>query len=302
MEIIFFCGKEVSYTRAFLPTKKGGTAHAWHYFEYIPIPPFKDSPLTQNLDNKSELKTLFKKHGLRVALGGPALFRSTALQYFRAHAPVIVKPLEGSRARHTRVRVHDTQDFLEAYQRAKEVCPVVMVEEFIEGDVHRATCVAGKLVAVMRFVRPVITADGRLSAEELRAKHNANLTLPLVKSVSNDALFVLTLKHQGYTPTSIPSAGTVLRLADFSERTNGGYNEDVTDKVPQSTRAYLERGALLSKLPVVGFDIITKDITDTHELPAFLEANTAPFIEIHHAPTAGVPRNVAGPVWDLWFS
>lgn len=301
MQIIFFKGKEVSYTRALLPVRKGSARTTWHYFEYIPIPPWKDSPLTQNLDNKSELKTLCEKHGLRVPRGGPALFRHTALGYFKKYAPVIVKPLEGSRARHTRVRVEDKQDFLEAYKRAKEICPVAMVEECIDGDVHRATCVDGKLIAVMRFVRPSIAGDGHANTEELRKRYNAALALPDVTPIADNALFAVTLRHQGYTPLSTVPAGAMLRLADFSERTNGGYNEDVTDRVPESTRTYLERAASASKLPVVGFDIITKDISDENEPPAFLEANTAPFIEIHHTPTVGTPRNVAGAVWDLWF-
>jgi D-alanine-D-alanine ligase-like ATP-grasp enzyme len=301
MQIINFRGKEISYARALLPARKGSARTSWHYFEYIPIPPWKDSPLTQNLDNKSELKRLCEKHNLRVPRGGPALFRHTALGYFKKYAPVIVKPLEGSRARHTRVRVEDEQDFLEAYKRAKEICPVAMVEEFIDGDVHRATCVDGKLVAVMRFVRPSIVSDGHVTAEELRKQYNATLALPDVTPVADNALFAVTLRHQGYTALSTVPAGAVLRLADFSERTNGGYNEDVTDKIPESTRTYLERAASVSKLPVVGFDIITKDIANADELPAFLEANTAPFIEIHHVPTKGTPRNVAGPVWDLWF-
>lgn len=300
MQIIFFLKKEVSYTRAFLPVRHGSKRSAWYYFEFIPIPPWKDSPLTQNLDNKSELKTLFKKHHIRVPSGGPVMFRSTALAYFKKYAPVIVKPLEGSRARHTRVRVTNEDDFLSAYARAKQICPLAMVEEFIEGDVHRATCVDGVLVAVMRFVRPTITADGTSSAQELRIRYNSSLSSPDVNPVADNALFALTLQHQGYASSDIPPAGTMLRLADFSERTNGGYNEDVTDKIPPEVRAYIEISAQVSKLPVVGFDVVSSDISSKEILPVFLEANTAPFIEIHHAPTVGASRNVARAVWDLW--
>jgi len=302
MQILYVCGKEISYARAWLPKRKNAAKKTWHYFEHIPIPPWRDSPLWQNLDNKMELKQLFEKNNIRVPRGGTYAHKETATRAFKKlSTPVIIKPLEGSRARHTRVRVTEEMDFRDAFTQAARICPLVLVEECIEGDVHRVTCVNGKLIAVMRFVRPVIIADGEKTTDELRHVYNASLSFPQVQGVEDTALFSVTLAHQGLHRTSIPTQGTVLRLADFSERVNGGYNEDVTDLIPPSIRAYIERAAHISGLAVVGFDVISEDISSEAVLPVYLEANTAPFIEIHHEPTKGTPRNIAKHIWDLWL-
>lgn len=303
MQIILFLGKELSYTRALLPLAKYIPLKVWQYFEFIPIPPWKDSPLWQNLDNKIELKRLFEKNGLRVPKGEEYMSVEAAVRTFKElKVPVIVKPLEGSRARHTRVRVTTEDDFKDAFMRALEVCPLALVEEFVEGDVHRITCVDGKFIAAMRFVRPTIEADGTRTVHELRNAYNAKLSLPEVMPVKDDELFAVTLSHQGLTSTSIPRKGMTVRLADFSERVNGGYNEDVTDRISHSRKAYFEKAAKVTRLPLVGFDIVSLDIADDTQEAVFLEANTAPFIEIHQTPTKGIPRNVAAPVWDLWLS
>lgn len=301
MQIIRFRGRELSYTRAKLPFSQHWRFLIWHYFEYIPFPPWKDSPLWQNLDNKLELKRLFEKGGIRVPRGKALSSESDAVKLFRElGVPVIVKPLEGSRSRHTRVNITDETELRDAFKKALQVCPMAVVEEFIPGSIYRATCVGGRLIGVMELVRPLMRADGNTSVDELRVAYNDKTSLAGVKPIEPDALFALTCEHQGFNADSIPAEGTEVLLAEFSERTSGGYFIDLTDSVPAESVSYIEKAAQVSGLPVVGFDVITRDISNAMEPITFLEANTAPFIEIHHIPYAGKIRNVAGPIWDLW--
>lgn len=302
MEMIRFLGKEISYARAWLPAGSRVSFHSWSYFENIPIPPWKDSPLWQNLDNKLELKRLFEKNDIRVPRGDAHASVEDGVKTFRKlGVPVIVKPLEGSRSRHTRVNITNEEEFRDAFAKALQICPMAVVEEFIQGSIFRATCVDGKLIGVMELVRPLVTADGRKSMDALRKAYNEDMQLKGVKAIEDDTLFALTCEHQGYTKESVPEAGKKILLAEFSERTSGGYFVDITDSLPKTSVEYIEKAGKVSRLPVVGFDIITRDITNPKEPLVFLEANTAPFIEIHHIPYGGKVRNVAGPVWDLWF-
>jgi len=302
MQVITFAGKEVPYARAMLPSYPGDPSLSWQYFEHIPIPPWREATLTRNLDNKSELKELFERHGVKVPRGKGCFFYGTALRTFRKlGVAVIVKPLEGSRSRHTRVNITTETELKEAFLSAKQLCPVAMIEEFAPGAIYRATCIGFKTIGVMELVRPKVIADGVQTMDEMRRAFNEKNLEKGVLPIEDDALFAFACEHQGYAKDAAPPAGTTILLAEFSERTSGGYFDDVTDAVPQKTIEYINNAAKVSGLPVVGFDVISRDITNADEPLTFLEANTAPFIEIHHIPYGGEPRNVAGAVWDEWF-
>jgi hypothetical protein len=76
---------------------------------------------------------------------------------------------------------------------------------------------------------------------------------------------------------------------------------DVSDELHPTIVAAVERLAAALEVQLVGFDAIAADyrrpITDAPF--AFIEANGLPFIEMHHAPTVGQPRDVAGALLDL---
>lgn len=81
----------------------------------------------------------------------------------------------------------------------------------------------------------------------------------------------------------------------------GGRITDVTDELHPTITAAAERLARAFETPLVGFDAIAVD----HRRPindapfAFIEANGLPFIEMHHAPSVGKPRDVAGALLDM---
>lgn len=299
MQTAILGGRSLELSRACVPNKNG--KKSWHYFQSLPIPPWKDSYSAPTIDDKAVLKQLFEKNNLPIPRGGTALSSSGALSRFRAlSGPVIVKPQDGSRARHTTVDITDENELVLAFKRAQQLCLFVMVEEFIPGTLYRATCVDGKLIGVIAFIKPSIIADGVQTAEELRTAHNAKKKFPHLTDVEDNAWFTDALAHQGFTKESIPPEGTRLLLSEHSERENGGYFIDCTDSVPQGTVETIEKAARVCEAHVVGFDIISESLEDVHKRFVFIEANTLPFIEIHSIPYEGTPRNVAGALWDSW--
>lgn len=288
--------------RALVPTKKGSQTLHWSYFESIPVPPWLEKSPGDWIDDKNLFKKEFEQGGLPIARGRFVTTGEQALRAFREfRAPVITKPRSGSRARHTTVNIQTEEQLLEGFRRAQELCPYVMVEEFVSGSLYRATCVNRKLVGVIQFVKPEVIADGVKTVDELLVHHNANKKFPNLTDVKRDGWYFDAITHQGYTPASVPVAGTHVLLSEHSERPNGGYFIDVTDSVPKETVAEIERGAEVCDVEVIGFDIISRNLLDEKERFTFIEGNTLPYIEIHDVPYEGIPRNVARAVWDMWY-
>ncbi len=216
-------------------------------------------------------------------------------------APVIVKPRIGSRARHTTINITDETELATAFALSKQLCPFVMIEQCIPGSLFRATCVGGKLIGVVEFIKPSVVADGVMTVEELRVHHNAHKKFPNLTDLKDNEWYRDAIMHQGYTTESTPEAGTRVLLSEHSERPNGGYFIDITDEIPEVTRKEIERGARASEIEVIGFDILSKDLRNPGESFTFIEGNSLPSIELHHLVYEGKIRNVAGAIWDLWF-
>jgi D-alanine-D-alanine ligase-like ATP-grasp enzyme len=303
MQEILVFGMHRDQMRAWLPTKKGGTKYRWQYFDSIPTPPWNSQYGLAWVDDKQSLKKVFTEQDLPVAKG-KSVFTARSAQTLQNElgVSVIAKPREGSRGRHTTVGISDPVELARAVKRAQQLCAFVLVEEYIEGRVYRATCVGSKVIGVMELVRPLIIADGVKTVNELREFHNEHgKAFPQLTDVEDSVHFRMAIEHQGYTLESIPVVGTPVLLAELEERTNGGYFVDCTDEIPAETIRVIERAAAVCGIDVVGFDIISKDLANVEERFVFIEANSLPYIEIHDIPYAGPVRNVSKAVFDLWL-
>lgn len=275
----------------------------WSYFSMLPnIFPAEFVP-TADIDNKQIFTRLLTSAGIPTPRGGAFLRMAPAMRFFHTlNAPAIVKPQKGSRARHTTIAIRTPEALRAAIRKARAISPWVVVQEFIEGDLYRATCVGGMMVGVIRFIKPTVIADGTHTVRELLDMHNAHKKHPTMTDVKDDVLFAECLGRQSLTESSCPERGTTILLAEHSERPNGGYFVDCTDAIPYENKAIVERAARLLRSPVIGFDILSRDFTKpmSNEPFAFIEGNCAPFIELHDIPFEGKPRDVAAAVWELW--
>lgn len=141
---------------------------------------------------------------------------------------------------------------------------------------------------------------GVRNAEELRAAFNSarrcDWKVIVERQVSGDVLR-MTLVGGRLIAAALrqPTDGWRVTLEA------GGKISDVTDDLHPTIRAAAERLAHAFETPLVGFDAMAVD----HHRPindapfAFIEANGLPFIEMHHAPSVGQPRDVAGALLDL---
>jgi cyanophycin synthetase len=80
----------------------------------------------------------------------------------------------------------------------------------------------------------------------------------------------------------------------------GSSSEDFEICHPENKKLFVKAAKSLGD-PIVGFDFIIPDISQPwqEQKCGFIEANSLPFINLHHDPLLGQPRNVAAKVWEM---
>ena len=270
-------------------------------FSGLPRPKGYKNPWLEMMDDKFLLKQKFLRAGLPVARGGNVTGMSGALKIFNTiDKPVIVKPRAGSRGRHTTTFVFTEADLRQAVKVAKQLCHWVIVEEQLFGPVYRATIIGGKLAGVLGADPPQVTGDGVHSIAELVAIKNSR-PHPRVKDIIMDSSADIFLRRQQLSADVILPAGKVVSLSEKVGLNSGGSSSEDFDICHPDNKELFLRAAKVLGDPVVGFDFIMPDIVASwkNQKCGFIEANSLPFINLHHDPLLGTPRNAAALVWDM---
>ena len=273
-------------------------------FEGLPLP-YQHEQTVWWIDTKSTLKKKFKKVGIPVPQGGAAYTNRHAHRIFNTIPhPIVIKPFIGSASRHTTMHISSIKELDRAFGVAKQLAPLVMVEEELVGAVYRPTLVDGKLIATLRRDQPFVWGDGIHTVEELVTKENTHPARsgPYFSPVCLNEAASQELSVQGLTLGNIPEPGRRVQLHPKINWGVGGTTTDVTDDVHHDNIELFERIAKLLKAPVVGIDFIIEDISRSwkdQQKCGVIECNSMPYFDNHHLPFQGLPRNVAGPIWDL---
>ncbi len=278
-----------------------------NYFEVLPRPKLANLDALAWMDNKMALKTKLKIAGLPVARGEVAYVTNRAIKIFNwLRKPVIVKPNEGSRSRHTSIHIDTEKQLIRAFRKAKQLSPLVVIEEELKGMVYRATVVNKKLVATLRREPAMVIGNGKSTVYELvklenrKPVRNGHIFYPLLMDKHAEA----ELARQGKTWRSKPKKGEIILLGQKTSRGAGGGITDVTKLVHKDNVALFEQVANILDDDLIGIDFIIQDISKSWKTQArcgVLECNSAPFIDLHHYPLIGKPQNVAGKIWDMIY-
>ena len=295
MEGIMILGRPIEQHRA----KINGR---WHYFESLPVPPQFNHESYSWMDDKGKLKNFFKKHRLPSAFGGHTASLEEALKIFRkGRPPFIVKPRLGSRGRHTTTHIYSEAEFIRAFKIAKQLCRYVIAEEHLVGSVYRGTYINGEVVGILRGDPPRIVGDGKHIVKELIKIKNKKKH-PKVSDVKVTPHLEEFLRRQNLSLKTIPTKGKTVDLSEKIGISYGGFSaEEIPITHPKIITQIKKAGDVMGS-PVVGFDFIIQDITKDPDKQRWgiIEANSLPFIDLHHFPLEGKPINVAAKIWDLW--
>ncbi|MDQ5954870.1 MAG: ATP-grasp protein [Patescibacteria group bacterium] len=274
-------------------------------FDGLPRPDTSESPALKWMDNKGIMKTKFKKEGLPVAPGGIAFTFHKAKKIFNEiQKPIITKPNIGSRSRHTMIHINTLEDLKIGFYKAKQLSPYVVVEEELRGFLFRGALINGKLIAVMKRDQPEVYGDGIHTVEQLLNKENERPERggPLFHKITIDHEAEVELKRQNVKMSDIPEKGKIITFSQKTSRGCGGTTTDVTDIIHKDNIEMLEHVGRFLKDPLVGVDFIIEDISKSwkeEQHSGIIECNSLPFIDLHHYPLFGKPRNVAGALWDM---
>ena len=278
-----------------------------NYFEVLPRPSNANLDALAWMDKKMALKTKLKIAGLPVARGEVAYLEGRAKKIFNwLRKPVIVKPNEGSRSRHTTIHIETEKELVRAFRKAKQLSPLVVIEEELLGMVYRATVINKKLVATLRREPAMVIGNGKSTIHELVKLENQN---PLRNTHIFHPLIIdkhaeTELARQAKTKDSKPKKGEIILLGQKTSRGLGGGITDVTKLVHKDNVALFEQVAKILNDDLIGIDFIIGDISRSWKTQArcgVLECNSAPFIDLHHHPLIGKPQNVAGKIWDMIY-
>lgn len=253
------------------------------------------------MDDKAWLKKFFTQNNLPVPQGGAVTSFTQAKNIFsKINRPVIVKPRAGSRGRHSTTFVSSVEDLEKAFEVAKQLCYWVIVEEQLFGPVYRATLINFELCGVLRGDSPFVAGDGVKTIAELIGQKNA-LPRNGVKNIGIDSSTEFFLSRQNLKLTSIPEKGRAINLTEKIGVNYGGSSSEDFDICHPDNKELFVRAAKILGDPIAGFDFIITDITKSwkEQKRGFIEVNSLPFINLHHDPLLGQPRNVAGKIWDM---
>ncbi len=277
------------------------------FFDGLPRPNSLDSESLEWLDNKSLMNAKFFKIGIPVAKSGEATKLKKALEIFRKlDKPVIVKPSLGSRSRHTTLHINNENELVNAFIKAKAICPWVTIQEELIGSVYRATLVGKKLIAVLRRDPALVEGDGIHNIKELLDLENSNPVRqgPLFHLLLADEIAETELKRQNLSWKDIPKFGQLVVLGNKTSRGVGGGIVDVSDEVDLDNKQLFEEITAVLDDPLIGIDFIITDIKKSWKIQekcGVIECNSLPFIDLHHYPSKGKIRNVAAALWNIIF-
>ena len=174
------------------------------------------------------------------------------------------------------------------------------MEEQLEGPVYRATLISFQLEGVLRGDPPSVLGDGRHNIEELIEIKNAQAH-PLVKNIVVDENMERFLFRQDLSLSFILPPDKQIYLSEKIGVNYGGISSEDFVICHRDNKELFVKAAKVCGDPIVGFDFIIQDITQSWkgQRSGFIEANSLPFINLHHNPLHGEPRNVAAKVWEL---
>jgi len=259
------------------------------------------------MDNKSTMINKFLTAGIPVPKGGACRTIKEALDIFhKINSTVIAKPVIGSRSRHTIINIATEPELIHAFNVAQEISPWVIIEQHLEGFVYRATVIGGEVVGVLRREPANVMGNGHSNIKQLIVEENKNPLRhgPTFHPLLMDLAAKAELLRQGLTWDSIPKEGQMIILNSKVGRGEGASNTDVTDQThPDNIKLFEQIDAFLGD-PLVGIDFIINDITKPwtkQKNCGVIECNAMPFIDLHHHPLRGQPRDAAGALWDIVF-
>lgn len=252
-------------------------------------------------------KELLYNQCLPVAEGGAVrnalelMFKANRIGY-----PVVLKPRYGNQGKGVFVNIKNEEELVKTYRMLSEKFKDIIIEKNIFGKDYRVCVVDYKVVAVSERIPPYVIGDGIKSIKQLiyelnkDSKRGEGHEKPLTK-IKIDEELKLSILKKGYNLDSVIEKGKKIELREKANLSTGGEAIDCTDDMCEENIKICERAAKTIGLDICGIDICCSNISEPIGDGAIMEVNAAPGIRMHHYPSKGLSRNVAGTIVDMMF-
>jgi cyanophycin synthetase len=262
--------------------------------------------------DKEGTKTILREAGVPVP-------RGTVIQYLDdleqaivdvGGYPIVLKPLDGNHGRGITININSWEEAEQAYDLAGKASKTrsVIVERYYRGSDHRVLVINGKLVAVAERIPAHVIGDGKSTIGELIEETNRDPNRGeghdnILTRITVDRTALSVLQRQNFGLDTILGKGEIAYLRDTANLSTGGIAVDRTDEIHPENVWIAERVAKIIGLDIAGIDVVTPDIgKPLGEVDGVIvEVNAAPGFRMHVAPSRGLPRNIAAPVFDMLF-
>ena len=295
MQQIIAFGKPLEQYRAKIHNR-------WVYFQSLPVPPWLPSKGYEWCDDKFILCERLHAAGIAVPRARTTRTLAQSLKAFdELTKPVIIKPRNGSRARHTTTNIRTREELIEAHNLGKQIANVLVVEEHLFGSVYRATVVGNKVAGFFKTDPPKITGDGIHTIQELIDIKNKTKPEKISDVVVTPDVISF-IARKGYTLESIISKDELLDLTAKTGRFLGGCTAELLPVIHPRFHEIFEHTAKLIEGPILGFDLIAEDPTKDPDSQKWgiIECNSMPYIDVHYFAYEGPRLDLAKNIWDLW--
>jgi cyanophycin synthetase len=259
--------------------------------------------------DKQLTRTLLKAAGVPVPDGRPVADADDAwLAAQELGGAVVVKPLDGNQGRGVATNLTTRDQIVAAYDVAIKEGNGVIVERYVHGGDYRLLVVGGQLIAAAWREPAHVIGDGRSTVRQLVDEANLDPRRSdghgtVLSFLKIDATASGVLSEQGFTPESVPAAGTKVLIRRNANLSTGGTATDVTELVhPEVARRAVDAARMIG-LDIAGIDIVAKDISRPlrEQGAAVVEVNAGPGLRMHLAPSKGSPRPVGRAIVDMMF-
>lgn len=238
-------------------------------------------------DDKAVTQRLLKRAGLRVPEQVAYQAIDQAEAFLSRHGRIVVKPARGEQGAGISVDVRDPDVLEQAVQRARKICEVVLLEEFVEGDDLRIIVIDFEVVAAAVRRPPQICGTGQHTIRHLvegqsrrrRAATGGESSIPIDDETER------CVGAAGYTLDSTLPQGEVLTVRKTANLHTGGTIHDVTPELNPDLADAARAAARALDIPVTGLDFIVPSVSGPDY--AIIEANERPGLANHEPqPTA----------------
>jgi len=279
----------------------------YFYFDHIPLA-YKHS--TKEIDNKYQVRQTLTKHkAVPIPAGGSFRRKKPGMDFGNELGfPLAVKPQQGSLSCHATYPVNSLAELDTAIDIAKEYQPAYIIEEYIPGELYRASVLGKKQVFVCKKERPHVIGDNTHTIRELIAKKNED---PKRKSSDKKSATLHTiavnetlkneLDRHGMRLDTVPNEGETVYLHPKYTLSAGCDIIECTETAHPKNKQLFKRIAEILDANIIGIDFICQDITKpyTDQQAGVIETNGRPFVDMHQHPSAGTPKDVAAAGWDI---